>query len=376
MAKTGIKEPELHDYPKLGQILEAGDGYLTEEAMNAAKSQAMALQTQDSPLSAKDKEWMVDFMNNIERAVSSCLELERMVNARSGTESLNRNLPQASKDQPVAGSSNTPPFIMPPTTQSTRNRPPPPTPTRPTWMLEHQQPMRQHELVYVEKPEKFNGKREHAWLEGYESAAVINGLTHEMKKAYLPSFLSRGATDWYIAIAKPKLHVSSDLYDLRQLFLKFYVGPEEREAIREELQRSWQRRDEPTVDFIGRMMRLMIRADPDHTERERVSIIKLKLRENLRDALVSHSPRTIEDLNDLCFEIETNLEARSKRNEKRDSKKKYTEAMSNKATNNKQLDKEKNKNTSENNSIEEKKKCNITAPIATKMDTRENVVGS
>lgn len=217
--------------PKLSQLLEAGDGYLLEAALESAKEYAIDLQTSDRPLDATDKEWLVDYIENIQKAVTSNLELDKKVAERATQETISPEQASSPREMSTFGS---------PTIQERRAMTgtvaPRPLPNPPS---------KHNELVYVEKPERFDGKRELArkWLEGYESASMVNGWTHRMMFNYFPTFLTKSASDWYVAIAKPKLQPSSSWPELRKLFLRFYVGPEEKEAIRRELQR-WDHRAE------------------------------------------------------------------------------------------------------------------------------------
>lgn len=98
------------------------------------------------------------------------------------------------------------------------------------------------------------------------------------------------------------------------MFIRFFIGPEEQESIRRELRRCRQRRDEMVINFISRMTRIINIAEPNLNEAEKVRDIKLELKDSYQDRLVGHKPSTIEELNDLCQEIEERLEATQRQN--------------------------------------------------------------
>lgn len=259
-------------------------------------------ETKPEELTAANKEWLADFVVNIPKVFEAERELDAIVAKRAITPSkfLSEPQPQPSTSKSVLIEE-----------RQIRELPPfprqPPSQDRPVIIPA----IKLNELVL--RPDKCDGKREIArlWLEDYETASLANGWTEMLMYKYFSTFLTQSARNWFAAIAQPRLSVkpNASWLELRTMFVRYFIGPEEQENIRRELRRCRQRKDETSIEFISRVMRLIKIAEPDLIEKEQVREIRLKLRDNYQDRLIGLKPETIEELNDVCLEVEERLEA-------------------------------------------------------------------
>lgn len=117
-------------------------------------------------------------------------------------------------------------------------------------------------------------------MEDYETA-----WESQIAVRYFPSFLTKEARDWFVAMIQPRVNEGSECYGLRSWFMRFYLGPEEAEAVKDELRAAVQRPGEPATKFIPRIMRLMELAGFRRSEAEKVREVKVKLRNIYRDRM-------------------------------------------------------------------------------------------
>lgn len=158
----------------------------------------------------------------------------------------------------------------------------------------------------VRKPEGFLGVRSRArsWLEEFEAAAEDNNWSEAVTVKYFPAFLKEAARTWYDTLVKPQLVAEATWAQLRAIFVRYYMGPAELDAVRDELRRTRQRRDEPATSFIPRVIRLVRLAYPSLTESEQVREVKAKLQDIYLEKMIGHKADSLVELNDLCLEIE------------------------------------------------------------------------
>lgn len=159
----------------------------------------------------------------------------------------------------------------------------------------------------VVKPERFEGRKEGArrWIEDYEDASSANGWSEEIMVKYISTFFSKTARDWYSTMVLPSVTSETQWSEIRAKFIRHYVGPQEAEALREEIRLTRQRPAESIIEFMPRMLRLLDLADPNMSEERKLSEVKAKLTDRYRRNLIGQKPTTLEDLNDLCLEIES-----------------------------------------------------------------------
>lgn len=165
----------------------------------------------------------------------------------------------------------------------------------------------------VKKPEIFDGNKPPArrWIDDYEKAAQVNGWPDAVKVKYFSTFLDRAANDWFVTVAKRKLGDSPVWSDLRAAFIRHYLGDADKQMLRRQLEQTKQGERERATNFIPRVLRMIELVDPDKSERDLVDIILSKLRIIFQDKLVLANLYTIEQLNDACLRIESNLESRN-----------------------------------------------------------------
>lgn len=294
----GQKEERV---PQLSEIVERTGGYLTPAQMEAVMKYAKDVQAlKGEDRSVADEEWMTDFVANIADVIRLDKQLDAVVKQRSSpAEDIQAD------DTSFKSSDGMAQETASREVSATRVRHA--TPTRPLPSVPNQA-IKLNELA--SRPEKFDGKKEKAyrWLEDYEAAAEANGWSDFLKIKYLCAFMERSAKDWYAGILQPSIRPTTPWVDVKRKFLRFYVGPDELEAVREEVRRTKQMAEESVTDFIARTNRLLRQAYPDQSEFERVKEVKVRLKNIFQDKLIGQRISTLEDLTDLCLEVEKRLE--------------------------------------------------------------------
>lgn len=161
----------------------------------------------------------------------------------------------------------------------------------------------------VNKPSHFDGDRRKArrWIEDYEICSLNNGWDNETMAYYFSAFLNSHSRDWYNNVALPTIRSNVDWFSLKTIFLRSYIGPDAIQNLKEEFQRIRQKREEPIMEFIPRVLRLMRLVDPNQEEVERVKDIKVRLLDEFQDRLIGKNPTSLLELNDICLEIEDRL---------------------------------------------------------------------
>lgn len=212
----------------------------------------------------------------------------------------------------------------------------------------------------VNKPSIFDGDRKKArrWLEDFEICSLNNGWDNRTMAFYFSAFLNSSCKDWYNNMALPLISSNIDWFALKSIFLRTFVGPDAEQSIKEEYQRTKQRKDETITEFIPRLLRLMRLMDPNQTEYSRVKDIKSKLTDDYRDKLIGKNPETILELNDICLEIEDRLII-SKTNKYKESKNYADNKFTKQADNQKnKFIKKSNKNEKTNQKVQDQNiKC-------------------
>lgn len=341
------------DTPLLSDLLAATGGFLKKQQRDELLEYAKAMQmSPESERSKADREWLADFVLNVNKLFMAEDEMEDITRKRKNIviqkelleqrklaeleqEELIKIAQQKHNQQTAATPKNntttqiinanlmnqspsTSQYMLPLGLSSSAVPPALPPPNRPLPMP----PIKLNELVI--KPEKFEGKRDGArlWLEDYEVASIANSWNPETKVKYFSTFLAGPARNWFAAIAQPKINPSIKWDELKTMFVRFFIGIEEQESVRRELRRCRQRRDEIAIDFISRVTRLINIAEPSLSEAEKVRDIKLELKDTYQDRLVGQKHKTLEELNDLCQEVEDRLDA-NKRSSMRINNKNY-----------------------------------------------------
>lgn len=168
-------------------------------------------------------------------------------------------------------------------------------------------PIKMSELL--NRPEVFDGSKSEAckWIEDYERCALANTWDISYWSTYVAAFLKKSSRDWLHNIAVPKLGIRPRWSDFRSEFIQYYVGNDLLHSMKEELNHTRQRKDEPVTDFIPRVIRLMRMVNPDQNEESQTLDIKKKLTSSYQDRLVGQKFYRLQDLNDVCLEIEQRL---------------------------------------------------------------------
>lgn len=110
------------------------------------------------------------------------------------------------------------------------------------------------------KPDAFDGVKPNPrrWLDNFERAARANGWGDDIMVTYFPTFVTKSALDWHVAMAQRKLTRDSSWNDLKSMFVRHYLGDADRAATKRELDKCFQRENELATCFIPRFMRLML----------------------------------------------------------------------------------------------------------------------
>lgn len=298
--------------PNSSELLRGGGGYLQHGVLEILINQANLIQQAEQPWSAADKEWLADFIQNLSVAMASEQELATKVDSRCKESRKNKikltSSSAADQDITIPKSANLQSGSANPGYAAIDNRRPlPPVP-----IASSQDRIKLNELV--NRPERFNGDRKLArrWLDDFESAALANGWNQNIMVKYFSSFLSESGEEWHSGIVQPFPEDYKTWPQLRAKFVRFFLGPEEISALKSEIELSRQSKDEPALKFIARMVRLMIRADPYQSESDRIVTIIGKLSDVYQDKIVGHRPCCLDDLTDLCQEIDTRYEEKMK----------------------------------------------------------------
>ena len=92
------------------------------------------------------------------------------------------------------------------------------------------------------KPELFDGVKPQPrrWIDDYERAARANGWSGKLCCQYLPTFLTKSALDWYVTIGESKVGRNPKWEDLKQAFIRHYLGDADKTQIRREIERTYQ----------------------------------------------------------------------------------------------------------------------------------------
>lgn len=163
----------------------------------------------------------------------------------------------------------------------------------------------------VRKPLTFDGVKPPArrWLEDYERAAVSNFWNDQSRVRYFSTFLSKAAHDWFASMAAPRLSISSTWSDVRILFIKHWIGEQDRLAVRRIIDKMYQNEKESIRTFMPRLVRMIKTIDPDKPPDELVEMVKIKLRPAYQEKLTMFVISTLEELNEKCLQIEAGMEA-------------------------------------------------------------------
>lgn len=293
--------------PLLSEILEQKEGVIPTEELKEIQEYAKALTSASKPLNDEEKEWVADYIATIGLALEADIEANRKVKERADkhkktTENEATTSKKSTNPQPSTSKS------FPNESQNIYEEIDTPKRTQETSAI------KLNELAI--KPEKFDGQKTMArrWLEDYEAASKANGWNETIMVKYFSTFLIKASRDWFTAIAQPKLTANTPWVTLRQMFIRYYIGPEEKGAVKMELEKTRQKYNEPATEFIARTMRLINIAEPNNDEADNVRKLKFKLQSHYQDKIIGQKPTTIEELNDLCREIEDRLEINKIRN--------------------------------------------------------------
>ena len=294
----GNDSEESDEAVLLSQILAARGGYIPQKELQIVLEYASELQASPEPRRPQEQAWLTDFIQNIGQVFAAERELDSKVAHRSRitaspeVETEVKEIARTAEQQQLSKKLES--------KDKLQN----------IWSKTGNAggTIKLNELVV--RPEKFDGVRTAArrWLEDYESAAVANDWEDRIMVKYFSTFLVKSAKDWFVAVAQPMITENTQWRTLRTLFVRYYLGPEEMESVRDELRKTRQKREEPATDFIARIMRLLRITDPHLSEKSWVQEIRKKLRDEIQDRLLGQHPETLVALNDLCLEIETRLE--------------------------------------------------------------------
>lgn len=163
----------------------------------------------------------------------------------------------------------------------------------------------------VMKPDSFDGLKPPArrWIDDYERCAKANSWSESVMVTYFPTFLKGRALDWYMALAQRKISSSSNWPEVRQVFIRHYLGEADRQYIKRQIEHCYQKEKEPVTIFIPRLLRLVMLIEPNKAEEDLVELVKDKLRSSYQEKLATHVITTLDQLNDTCLKIECGMMA-------------------------------------------------------------------
>lgn len=238
--------------------------------------------------------WFRDFTLNIRKATLTVVEVDKKKQQVAGVSKQNEPLP--------ARPQTTQDFKLDVNNYST-----------PSFSKQTFRTIRLNELVTT--PEKYFVPKATArlWIEDYQEAAEVNNWDDEIMIKYFPTFLTGSAKLWFSTLIQPDIADIHDWSMLKSKFLRYYVGKEKIESLKEEISRTRQLFNEPASEFIPRLLCLLLLADPFVSTKEKVRCIKSKLKSSYQDKLIGHEINSIEKLNDLCLEIEARFDASKQR---------------------------------------------------------------
>lgn len=298
--------------PTLSEIIAVNGKYLKKEALDSVLAHAKMLQSDQEPKNSRDQAWLLDFINNIGIVIMAEREIDDLVNLRTQPRieaGPSRSTVNTFGQQGGLNLINQEPLVALEharvDSSPVRNRPLPAPPAI--------HPVKMNELPI--KREIFKGGKDAAmkWLDDFEAAIKANHWNDEVSVRYFPTFLRDAARDWFTSMVQPTVTRSTKWLEIKEKFLRFFIGKNVEQVIKLDIKKCRQNKDEPGSEFIARMMRLMSMVQSNKSEQEKVEKIKKKLLDSYQDRMVGQHPKTMVELNDLCFEVEERLASAKRR---------------------------------------------------------------
>lgn len=286
----------------LSERISGGNGWIDPKELTVFRETAAALSLVPN-LKKTEREWLADFASNVVRAALSDRVLDQQVSARVDTAGIART---SNSRRGSIGSENS--FSSHHYSVAVEAR-------------SHRAPKIDNTKLVI-RPTRFDPKKDNArrWIDDFEDCSKSNAWHTRDMVTYLPTYLNKSARDWFNQLVLPTIDDNISWNELRSIFLRFYVGPDELDAVKEELNKTRQMREETVTEFMPRLLRLVKIIDPKISEREKVREVRNKLRDVYQDKLLGQHPTTLTELNDLCLEIEKRLNVISLRKKEWDNK--------------------------------------------------------
>lgn len=165
-------------------------------------------------------------------------------------------------------------------------------------------PLKPFEVLH--KPHMFDGNRSEAlhWIELYESCALANNWDERYWSTYVGAYLKDGAQLWLTERSMPDIGRHPKWNDFKINFIRTYIGANLLNKMKVQLNRTYQKPNQPITDFIPRILKLLKFVFPSNTEEENVVEIRSRLLKSVREKIISSHCSTIKELNDVCIDVE------------------------------------------------------------------------
>lgn len=167
--------------------------------------------------------------------------------------------------------------------------------------------IKRNELVI--EPEPFDGIKPspRRWIDDYERAGEANGWKKNQMVKYLPIYLQKTAYDCYVTRAVKKLGRQPSWAELKNLFITHYLGSQDKQQLRRQLEKTFQGDRESITVFLPRVLRLVELVYPLKSKDEQVEFIRERLRASYQEKLAIQSISNLDELNELCLRLEGKL---------------------------------------------------------------------
>jgi len=176
----------------------------------------------------------------------------------------------------------------------------------------HQEEVRPADLnkLFV-RPEPFNGIKPPArqWLDQYEKAATANNWTDAAKIKYMATFLKESAYSWLTEVVPFNYPKGATWGQLRDLFVKCYLGESDRQSAKREFDKTIQKEGERASHFIPKMVQMIRQLDRKRPQALITDDIRHKLLPEYQEKLIMFELKTIEHLYNACTKIEAGMAA-------------------------------------------------------------------
>lgn len=286
-SKDDHKEPPI----LLSKILKERGGYVEAEALKIFGQQAALIVAQEeAKRSANDRDFLQDYVLHVAEAKIADARLDAIVHGHTSKPLPPRPASPINTVQTLPSSLQTgvSGFLIGPS-----------------------QVVKINDLAL--RADCFEGKSIEArsWIESYERMAKANDLTEATMIKYLPNFLAKSASDWFVTMCQPFLSRQSNWASVRNQFIRHYLGDQDYLIHRRRLQSTFQGAKESIRTSMPKCLLVCDMAYDSNkiTEDDKIEQIMEKLLPEYQEKLALVRPRSLLELNDICLKLEQGVRA-------------------------------------------------------------------